>query len=86
MSYNNNLDMFGRDLSLKKPLFSDYVARFKGMSWADINFLIEDEEEMKEAKRKQADRKELCKIHEERKQLYAQGLYELEEGEELDYP
>jgi hypothetical protein len=90
MSYNNNLDMFGRDLSLKykqyEPLFSDYVARFKGMSWADINFLIEDEEEKKEAKRKQSDRIELCKIHEERKQLYAQGLYELEEGEELDYP
>ena len=82
---SQNIDEFGRDLSLKpkeyKPLFDDYLVRFKGMSWADINYLIEDEEE---AERKKAERVELLKAHEERKKLYQQGLYELEEGEELD--
>jgi len=80
---NNNLDMFGRDLSLKykryEPLFTDYVARFKSMSWADVCFLVEDEEQ-------KARNAPLIKIHDERKRLHAQGLYELEEGEELDYP
>ena len=49
------------------------------MSWAEINWLVEDEEE-------QANKTELQKLHDERKRLYAQGLYELEEGEVLDYP
>jgi hypothetical protein len=51
------------------------------MSWAEINWFIEDEEE---EERKKAERVELLKAHEERKKLYQQGLYELEEGEELD--
>ena len=86
-SNNNNLDMFGRDLSLKykryEPLFTDYVARFKCMSWAEVCFLVEDEEQVE---RKQVRQAHFTKIHDERKRLYAQGLYELEEGEELDYP
>ena len=73
------VDEFGRDLSLKKSLFDDLLSRFKGMSWAEINWLVEDEEE-------QANKTELQKLHDERKRLYAQGLYELEEGEVLDYP
>ena len=89
----NNIDEFGRDLSLKleKPVTSIYgssLTRFKGMSWADITYLIEEEEEeekqREEDKVKQVKTEELRKILTERKQLYEQGLYELEEGEELD--
>jgi len=82
-----NIDEFGRDLSLKpkqydfKSIFGTTLDRYKGMSWAEINWLIEDEEE---EERKAAERVELLKAHEERKKLYQQGLYELEEGEELD--
>jgi len=88
-----NIDEFGRDLSLKPEkqvtsLFDEYIARFKGMSWAEISYLIEDEEEEERQKEldkvKQAEREELRKALAERKQLYEQGLYELEEGEELD--
>jgi len=85
MSSNNNIDEFGRDLSLRhrefKSIFDTYLERFKGMSWAEINWLIEDDEEKE---RKQVERIELVKAHDERKKLYQQGLYELEEGEELD--
>lgn len=88
-----NIDEFGRDLSLKPEkqvtsLFDEYIARFKGMSWAEISYLIEDEEEEERQREldkvKQAEREELRKALAERKQLYEQGLYELEEGEELD--
>jgi hypothetical protein len=51
------------------------------MSWAEINWLIEDDEEKE---RKEVERIDLMKAHDERKKLYQQGLYELEEGEELD--
>ena len=95
-----NIDEFGRDLSLKPEkqvtsIFGGALDRFKGMSWADICYLIEDEEEeerqkeeevrkREEDKVRQAEREELRKALAERKQLYEQGLYELEEGEELD--
>ena len=95
-----NIDEFGRDLSLKPEqqvtsIFGGALDRFKGMSWADICYLIEDEEEEERQKEeeerqkevnkvKQAEREELRKALAERKQLYEQGLYELEEGEELD--
>lgn len=61
--------------------FRKYLSRFKGMSWADIDDMVEEEEE--EEKRK-VEREELCKVLEERKELLKKGLYELEEGEELD--
>jgi hypothetical protein len=83
------MDEFGRDLSLKpkaydfKSLFGNMLDRFKGMSWADMCVLIEDEEE---EEKKIAERAELRKTHDERKKLYAQGLYELEDGEELEFP
>jgi hypothetical protein len=88
-----NIDEFGRDLSLKPEkqvtsLFGGALDRFKGMSWAEICYLIEDEEEeevqREQDKVKQVEREELRKALAERKQLYEQGLYELEEGEELD--
>jgi DNA-binding transcriptional MerR regulator len=88
-----NIDEFGRDLSLKQEkqvtsLFGEYTARFKGMSWAEITWLLEDEEEeerqREQYKVKQAESEELRKALAERKQLHQQGLYELEEGEELE--
>lgn len=86
MSSNiSNIDEFGRDLSLKpkeyKPINFDFLDRYKGMSWIEIEWLLEEEEE---EEKKRAERSELLKTHDERKKLYHQGLYELEEGEELD--
>jgi hypothetical protein len=101
-SNNNNIDEFGRDLSLKiqKPVqvetpiltqeeenakaasnFTSYLARFKGMSWADISDMIEEEEE---DERKKVETEELRKVLAERKELLQKGLYDLEEGEELE--
>ena len=85
------VDEFGRDLSLKqapREYLNDLLKRFRGMSWAEINWLTEEEEEAeqikKDAEKKLAEREELRKTHAERKKLYQQGLYDLEEGEELD--
>ena len=101
-SNNNNIDEFGRDLSLKiqKPVqvettiltqeeenanaannFTSYLAKFKGMSWADIDDMIEEEEE---EERRKVETEELRKVLAERKELLQKGLYDLEEGEELD--
>ena len=42
------LDHFGRDLSLKNKNTTMYSLfdRFKGMSWIDITYLVEEEEEL----------------------------------------
>jgi len=85
----SNIDEFGRDLSLKPKkqvtsIFGDLLERFKGMSWAEMAYLIEDEEEDEKEKERQTEREELRKVLAERKQLHQQGRYELEEGEELD--
>jgi len=81
MSCKKN-DEFGRDLSLKTKqtnnMICDYLARFKGMSWAEITWLIEEEEE---AERRLVEKE---KARDQRKKLFQQGLYELEDGEELD--
>jgi hypothetical protein len=83
----NNIDEFGRDLSLKKENSStcnnpsDFLERFKGMSWAEIEWTIEEEEE---EEKKKVETEELRKKLAERKELYKKGKYELEEGEELD--
>jgi len=86
MSSNNSttIDEFGRDVSLKRPtystgsIFGDYFARFKGMKWIDIEWLLEEEEE--EETRKE----NLQKVLVQRKDLITKGVYELEEGEELE--
>lgn len=85
-TYTSTIDEFGRDLSLKalSNSLEDYFAKFKGMSWADICYQIEEEEEKEEEERKIAEREALSKIIAERKVLNNKGLYELEEGEELD--
>jgi len=88
-----NIDEFGRDLSLRypvyKPIKSEYLNRFKGMSWAEITYLVEDEQEEEERLQKEiADeiqrQCELAARREEaiiKRKLLEQGLYELEEGE-----
>jgi hypothetical protein len=87
-SATSTIDEFGRDLSLKSAQqnnsFKDYFVQFKGMSWADICYQIDEEEEKEEEERKIAEREALSKILAERKVLHNKGLYEFEEGEELD--
>jgi DNA-binding transcriptional ArsR family regulator len=97
------LDEFGRDLSLKpkqyEPIKCDFLDRFRGMSWAEMSYLLEDEEEAelaaeqaikdaeqakKDAEKRLVEREELRQTLAERKKLYQAGLYDLEEGEELD--
>ena len=78
------LDEFGRDLDMRKmkaqieyeKATTEALARFKGMSWAEIEWLIEDEEE-EEA------RQVLREQDMARKALWQtkQADYELEEGE-----
>jgi len=58
--------------------FYNHLNRFKGMSWADINTIVEEEEE---AARQFA---VLRKIITERNVLIAKGEYELEDGEEIE--
>jgi hypothetical protein len=77
-----NVDEFGRDLTFRKTKTDiDYeratesLSRFKGMSWAEMEWLIEDEEE--EA------RQALREQDMARKAVWQskQTDYELEEGE-----
>jgi len=87
MSSTIEIDEFGRDLSLKPKQYdfkfelSKYLDRFRGMSWAEICYLVEDEEE---EMKKQAEREEFRQTLAERKKLVQQGLYELEDGEVVD--
>ena len=100
------VDEFGRDLSLKpkqyEPIKFDFLDRFRGMSWAEMSYILDDEEEAelaelaaeqaikdaeqakKDAEKRLVEREELRQTLAERKKLYQAGLYELEEGEELD--
>ena len=75
MSSNNNST---------ESLF-DFLARFKGMSWAEMSYILDDEEEAEQelvrtAARTAAIRKTII----ERNALIAKGEYELEEGEEIE--
>ena len=91
-----SVDDFGRDLSLKpkqyEPIKSDFLDRFRGMSWVEMSYLLDDEEEAikdaeqakKDAEKRLVEREELRQTLVERKKLYQAGLYDLEEGEELD--
>jgi hypothetical protein len=42
------IDEFGRDLSLKpkqyEPIKCDFLDRFRGMSWAEMSYILDDEE------------------------------------------
>jgi len=92
---NLNIDEFGRDLSLKKSNqpqpdlkeiydYIDFVAsfsRYKGKSWAEIEWMIEDEEEEEEQRKEQ---EKFQKELEKRRLLLSMNQYELEEGEVLE--
>ena len=79
---SNNIDEFGRDLSLKQKKTANGTtsSKYKGMSWADICDFIEEEAE----KNKQEELDNFRKVLEERKLLLQKGEYQLEDGEELD--
>ena len=83
------IDEFGRDLSLKSEMIlkrymalsDELFGRFRGMSWLDIEYMLEDEEE----EEKQLIQNEtLQKLIQERKELYSKGEYDLEDGEEME--
>jgi hypothetical protein len=77
---NNNLN----NQSTANPLtdfMTSYLERFRGMSWAEISYILEEEEEQQE--REEAERR-LQEKMEERRRLYACGEYELEDGEILE--
>ena len=57
---------------------ADFYKKFAGMSWAEITFAIEEEEEEEEYRKLQEKNKEDAN---RRRNLYAIGEYELEEGE-----
>ena len=83
---DNNADEFGRDLSLKNykaacDFMADYRRKYAGMSWAEINYAIEEEEEEEERKKLEEKQKKETEI---RRHLYTIGEYELEEGELLE--
>ena len=80
----NNVDEFGRDLDMRKAKAAieyeksstEMLSRFKGMSWIEMEWLIEDEEE--EEARQVLKEQDMA-----RKALWQskQADYELEEGE-----
>jgi hypothetical protein len=77
---NNNLT----SKTASNPLtdfMTSYLERFRGMSWAEISYILEEEEEQEE--REEAERK-LQEQMAERRRLYACGEYELEDGEVLE--
>ena len=57
-------------LNTKAPEVSCSNPIFKGISWAELTWMLEEEEE-----------RQLKIIDDERKELYENNLYELEEGE-----
>ena len=79
----SSIDEFGRDLSLRKA-FNDLVSRFSGMSWADINFMMEDEQDAAKEAKKKEEAKMREPLIQQRRKLAEQGLYELEDGEILE--
>lgn len=60
---------------------SDFSIKYAGMSWAEINYAIEEEEEEEERKKIEEQNKKLA---EERMSMHIIGEYELEEGEVLE--
>lgn len=80
---NQEIDKFGRDNSLRKPNpsgwdISELINKMKGMSWADLCYELEEEEERLE---KEARDSKLKVLIADRKDLLDKGEYELEEGE-----
>jgi len=58
-------------------MFESILGRFRGMSWAEMTYIIEEEEEIARVNT-------LRELTEKRRALLAKGEYELEEGEILE--
>jgi len=74
-------DEFGRDLSLRNEsscYYSIFPEEYRGLSWFDICCLEDDKREI-EALNEEI--KKLKSQDMERKKLYEQGEYDIEEGE-----
>jgi hypothetical protein len=92
----NNIDQFGRDLSLRKTAaqiecekwMNELRIKMKTMSWAELSYEEEEEEERQlEEENRQRLEKERAKNHaaaQQRKALLAKGEYELEDGEIIE--
>jgi len=87
------IDEFGRDVTLRKQeslfdnntiLSQDIMERYKKMSWAEISWEIEEEEERIKEIEENERQKVYKAIDSERKELLTEGKYELEEGEILE--
>ena len=83
------IDEFGRDISLRRQTetvdtFTALLEKFKSMSWADISWAIEEEEERVAEIQEKERAKEIETIVKERKELLSKGKYDLEEGEILE--
>ena len=96
----SNIDEFGRDMSLRKPMIAvvedapNYYLKFKGKSWAEIQWECEEEEELALALAEAHAYIELVSklsemkmsqptsnLDQSRAVLYAAGEYDAEEGE-----
>jgi hypothetical protein len=77
------VDEFGREPSLRKNKdvivvdFMSYFEKYRNMSWAEIEYAAEEEEEEEE-------RTQIQEKVEQRRKLFMEGNYELEEGEILE--
>jgi hypothetical protein len=91
---SNNIDEFGRDITLRKPknnttyYFKALNKSFKSRNWADICDEIEDEIDriaLESVQKQNAERQLIIEqLTSERKKLLRKGLYDLEEGEILE--
>ena len=78
-------DEFGRDNSMRKSKntieyeksVQDLRLMFKGKSWIEVQWELEEKEEKEEEEK----RAQLRKMDQEKKQQYLRGEYEIEEGE-----
>ena len=99
MSVNQQIDEFGRDMTLRLDSWDRYMneitRKLKTMSWAEFSYEAEEEEERElEAKQKikmqeleeikRVQRAKDLLVDQQRKALLAKGDYELEEGEILE--
>lgn len=84
------IDEFGRDNSLRNTTYNPFplssymnniISKMKTMGWADFDYEQEEEEQLRETENRKLFIIEQLK---ERKELFAKGEYELEEGEILE--
>ena len=68
-------------IQFKLNLFMNNKNNFKGMSWAEVSFAVDEEEERLI---KEENERILGEQLAERRRLYALGKYELEDGEILE--